>query len=105
MAYRICSSCGKNPAQPGQSYCKDCHADYMRSWRSKSLSIRLADDIYEWARRRSGRTGQNMSAIVNEALRLLRDTDDGAIERGITRMIKKQQPGDDGDVSRETKRA
>lgn len=29
----LCSSCGEAPSQPNHSYCRDCHAAYMREWR------------------------------------------------------------------------
>jgi hypothetical protein len=88
MTYRICSKCGTRPAQEGQSYCKECHAEYMKSWRSKAVSVRLDDDTYEWVRQRSGKRSQPISEIVAEALRLLRQEDERAIERGITRIVQ-----------------
>jgi len=29
-----CSKCGGPKDKPGQRYCKRCHAEYMRGWRS-----------------------------------------------------------------------
>lgn len=78
MAEQTCSSCGKRPAQPGQRKCKQCHAEYMREWRARLVSIRLDDDTYEWVRLRSGRRHQSISAIVAEALKLLRQADESA---------------------------
>ena len=99
MSYRICSTCQTRPAQPGQSKCKECHAEYMREWRSRAVSIRLDDDTYEWVRKRSGKRSQTVSAIVAEALRLLREAEEAAaleharaVERGITRLVQRGQP-------------
>ena len=30
-----CARCGARPRKPGQGYCKECHAEYMREWRAK----------------------------------------------------------------------
>ena len=78
MTEQICSTCGERPAQPGQRKCKECHAAYMREWRARLVSIRLDHDTYEWVRVRSGRRRQSVSAIVAEALRLLREADESA---------------------------
>jgi hypothetical protein len=29
----LCSNCLSNAPKPGQRYCKECHAAYMREWR------------------------------------------------------------------------
>ena len=112
MADQTCSNCGVRPAQPGQRYCKECHAEYMREWRSKAVSVRLPDEDYEWVRVRSGKRGESLSAIIGEAVRRMRQAEEQAIARGVARMVQQARQPDDGDeddgngnVSRETKPA
>jgi hypothetical protein len=44
---RLCSKCSARPAKPGQSYCRECHRDYMKAWRAGTIERRLTPD--EWA--------------------------------------------------------
>lgn len=92
-------------AAPGQAKCKECHAKYMREWRSKRVNLLLDDDNYEHLRVRSFQEHKSLSWLINDTLRRDRDREqvlrDQAIERGITRMAR----GGGGNVSRETKRA
>ena len=78
MTEALCSTCGIRPAQPGQRKCKECHAEYMRAWRAKRVTIELAGEDYEWVRLRSGQRKQSVSAIVGQALRLMRESEESA---------------------------
>lgn len=46
----ICSRCYKTYDRPGQRYCHDCHAEYMRDWRT---THRLTGDALLRAKARS----------------------------------------------------
>lgn len=35
----VCAKCKERPRKPGQSYCKECHAEYMVEWRSRGVTL------------------------------------------------------------------
>jgi len=38
-AGKLCSSCGAARDKPGQAFCRACHREYMREWRSKHVYV------------------------------------------------------------------
>ncbi len=34
---KVCSMCRGPRDRPGQTYCRNCHADYMRQWRAERV--------------------------------------------------------------------
>lgn len=41
---KVCAKCGKNPSRKNGRYCKRCHADYMKEWRSRRIYV-LKEDL------------------------------------------------------------
>lgn len=74
---RLCSTCGIRPAQPGQRKCRECHAEYMRQWRQKRVSVNLTADNYEYLRQRAFTEGgpAAMSRLINRAVDRMRRSD------------------------------
>ena len=54
------------------------------------VTIRLDNDILEWYRKRAGEYGGNYQTAINAALREQMSTENGALERVLRRVIRKE---------------
>lgn len=35
----VCAKCKERPRKPGQSYCNECHREYMAKWRKAGVRL------------------------------------------------------------------
>lgn len=55
---RKCSRCKEREAKPKQRYCKECHAEYMRGWRSAFKRVATDAEILEWGMKEAAKRNE-----------------------------------------------